>query len=302
MLVVAGMGACRPSAAGTGASVRGEGEADAGASADASADASANASANANASASANANASAVATAEAGARVVSDWCIEGMAALDEDVCYVLPPLAEGRPRRLLVYLHGIVPPLAVSVQKQTVEGAVLRAATRAGAAALVPRGRRGIGPEGARDWWAWPTEPATHVQLVKELVARWGRAKKKLEAIAGTPFARTYLAGSSNGAYFLSALAMRGDCDDLGFPIDGYGAMSGGAPGGRGAAALAGRTAHPFYIGFGAYDDDSKRGAHALAGVASGAHWPVKISEHPFGHGAREVYLDEAFVFWDDSK
>ena len=283
MLVVAGMGACRPSAAGTGASVRVEGEA--GPSAEAEADAGAKVSAN----------------ADAGARVVSDWCIEGMTALDEDVCYVLPPLAEGRPRRLLVYLHGIVPPLAVSVQKQTVEGAVLRAATRAGAAALVPRGRRGIGPEGARDWWAWPTEPATHVQLVKELVARWGRAKSKLEGIAGAPFARTYLAGSSNGAYFLSALAMRGDCDDLGFPIDGYGAMSGGAPGGRGAAALAGRTARPFYIGFGAYDDDSKRGARALAGVASGAHWPVKLSEHPFGHGAREVYLDEAFVFWDGS-
>jgi hypothetical protein len=167
--------------------------------------------------------------------VVTDWCIEGMRALDEDVCYVLPPTTAARPRRLLVYLHGIVPPTAKSVQKETVEGAVLRAALRAGAAAIVPRGRRGIGPEGARDWWAWPTAPAAHEQLVRELVARWGRAKQKLEGLAGAPFERTYLAGSSNGAYFLSALALRGDCDELGFPIDGYGAMSGGAPGGRGA-------------------------------------------------------------------
>ena len=48
--------------------------------------------------------------------VVTDWCIEGMRALDEDVCYVLPPLAAGQPRQLLVYLHGIVPPVPVSVR------------------------------------------------------------------------------------------------------------------------------------------------------------------------------------------
>jgi predicted esterase len=197
-----------------------------------------------------------------------------------------------------VYLHGIVPPTRESIQKSTVETAVLHAALRAGAAALVPRGRRGIGPEGARDWWAWPTDPASHAQLVRELVARWARAKTKLEARMGSPFARTYLAGSSNGAYFLSALALRNDCDELGFPIDGYGAMSGGAPGGRSAAALAGRTPRPFYVGFGAYDDETKRGARALATVLEGARWPTLVREHPFGHGAREIYLDEAFAFW----
>jgi predicted esterase len=200
--------------------------------------------------------------------------------------------------RLLVYLHGIVPPLKDSVQKQTVQGAVRKAAARAGVAAMVPRGRRGIGPDGARDWWAWPTEPSTHAQLVREIVARWVVMKKKLEGIAGRPFEKTYLAGSSNGAYFLSALALRGDCDELGFPIDGYGAMSGGAPGGRGADALKGRTTHPIYVGFGTYDAETKAGARALAAVFQGAHWPVRVAEHPFGHGAREVYLDEAFTFW----
>ena len=280
MVGVVGIAACRPRGGGVGVAGR---EAEVDAKADANADAKAEADAG----------------GEAGAPVVTDWCIEGMVALDEDVCYVLPALAADRPRRLLVYLHGIVPPVPVSVQKQTVQSAVLNAATRAGAAAIVPRGRRGIGPEGARDWWAWPTSPGAHAQLVKELVARWALAKQKLEGIAGAPFARTYLAGSSNGAYFLAALALRGDADEFGFPIAGYGAMSGGAPGGRGAEALAHRAPRPFYIGFGAYDDESKRGGRALAGVAAAAHWPVKTSEHPFGHGAREVYLDEAFAFWD---
>jgi predicted esterase len=229
-----------------------------------------------------------------GVDVATEWCVEGMKGLDEDCCYVAPE----RATRLLVYLHGIVPPVKDSVQKQTVEGAVMKAATRAGVAAIVPRGRRGIGPAGAHDWWAWPTSPDAHARMVKEIVARWAVLKKKLEDARGRAFEKTYLAGSSNGAYFLSAIALRGDADELGFPIDGYGAMSGGAPGGRGADALKGRASRAIYVGYGAYDAETKPGALALAGVFERAHWPVRVAEHPFGHGAREVYLDEAFAFW----
>jgi predicted esterase len=255
--------------------------------------------AGAGAGANATANADADADADAGTGpglvdVVTDWCVEGMKGLDEDCCYVAPEGAT----RLLVYLHGIVPPVKDSVQKQTVEGAVMKAALRAGVAAIVPRGRRGIGPVGAHDWWAWPTSPDAHARMIKEIVARWALLKKKLEDARGRRFERTYLAGSSNGAYFLSAIALRGDADELGFPIDGYGAMSGGAPGGLGARTLKGRASRAIYVGYGAYDAETKPGALALAGVFESAHWPVRLAEHPFGHGAREVYLDEAFAFW----
>lgn len=145
--------------------------------------------------------------------------------LDEETCFVLPLLAPGRPRRLLVYLHGIVPPVPTSPQKENVMTSVLHAATRAGAAALVPRGLRGIGPAGAKDWWAWPTSPKSHAEHAPALVARISSAKAKLEERAGAPFERTYLAGSSNGAYFAVNLALRGELD-----VDGVGAMSGGAP------------------------------------------------------------------------
>lgn len=221
--------------------------------------------------------------------VVTDWCLPGLSGLDEDVCYVLPKLAENKPRRLFIYLHGIVPPLPTSQQKETVEHAVLGAAEHAGAAALIPRGIRGVGPAGARDWYAWPTDPASHAQHAKALVARWAEAKKKLEGIAGAPFERTYLAGSSNGAYFLSALALEGAA------FDGFGAMSGGATGGRAPKG----DVHPFFIGFGTYDDEVKKGARELETVLKNARWPVKVAEHPFGHGARQVYLEEAFDFWD---
>lgn len=202
---------------------------------------------------------------------------------------MLPPLAEGKPRRVLVYLHGIVPPVPTSPQKENVMTAVRNAATRAGAAALVPRGVRGIGPSGSKDWWAWPTSPGKHAELAPALVARIGAAKKKLEALAGAPFERTYLAGSSNGAYFAANLALRGEID-----ADGLGAMSGGAP-----APIARTRPLAVYVGFGTYDETSKNGARALARATEAAGWRTKLAEHPFGHGAREVYLDEAFAFWD---
>jgi predicted esterase len=229
-----------------------------------------------------------------------DWCEDGWSALSEDVCYVLPTPAEGKPRRLLVYLHGIVPPRPQSPQKHAVQDAVLRACRRAQAAALVPRGVRGVGPAQAVDWWAWPTTPTSIARLAPSIVLRWQQAKEKLEALAGAPFERTYVAGSSNGAYFLTALAIRGDLPTAAFPVDGFGAMSGGAAGPGATERLATASPRPFYVGFGTYDEETKAGARALAAAVHAAHWPLRVAEHPLPHGASEVYIDEAFEFWDE--
>jgi predicted esterase len=233
--------------------------------------------------------------------VVTDWCVAGLRALDEETCYVLPDDGDAAPRaptRLLVYLHGIVPPTPTSPQKERVLVTVRNAVTRAHAAALVPRGIRGIGPGASRDWWAWPTEPRAHAKHAAAMVAKWALARKRLEALAGHAFERTYLAGSSNGAYFLTALALRGDLERFGFAVDAYAAMSGGGTGGRAASSLAG-TARPFYVGWGKYDDETKVSAHALGQLLAQAGWPTREAEHPFAHGAQEVYVDEAFSFWD---
>jgi hypothetical protein len=120
-------------------------------------------------------------------------------------------------------------------------------------------------------------------------------AKKALEAISGAPFERTFLAGSSNGAYFLTALAVRGDQETHGFPIDGFGAISGGA-GGRPVPT----SPHPFYVGYGAYDPETKANIRPLLTALEAAKWPTRVEVHPFSHGAREIYLDEAFAFWDE--
>ncbi len=229
--------------------------------------------------------------------MVSDWCIEGLTALAEDACYVLPT---EHPRRLLVYLPGITPPKPDSPQKHHVQEAVLQASRRAGVAAIVPRGRRGLGPAYARDWWAWPSTAGDVSSFGAAMVARWIEQKKALEAIIGAPFESTYLAGSSSGAYFLSALAVRGAVPTADFPVDGFGAMSGGAPYVSDARALATLPPRPFYVGYGTYDAGTKPGVLGLVRLLQAARWPVRVAEHPFEHGANEVYLDEALAFWRD--
>src|SRR5262249_601984 len=140
-------------------------------------------------SASTSTSASAVASARpAPPSVATDWCIEGLSGLDEGTCYVLPAFAENKPHRLLIYFHGITPPVPTSRQKTTVQSTVKNTALRAGAAAIVPRGRRGIGPGDAHDWYAWPTSPKEHEALTPSIAKQLVVAKKKLEEIFGVTF------------------------------------------------------------------------------------------------------------------
>ncbi len=224
--------------------------------------------------------------------VHTDWCLEGWRGLDEGTCYLVPDGWDGRGQhRLLVYLSGIVPLVAKSPQKENVQRIVASAAKRAGVVALLPRGRRGIGPKDARDWWAWPTSAADYATHAAAMVAEWAAARAKLEAALGA-FDRTYLAGSSSGAYFLTALALTGAVE-----MDGYAAASGGAPGLGASRARSGKKG-PFYVGY-ASGDPTNAGPKALGAYLASAGWPVRVAEHPGGHGAKEAYLDEAFAFWE---
>ncbi|MBX3207011.1 MAG: hypothetical protein KF764_18335 [Labilithrix sp.] len=223
--------------------------------------------------------------------VRTDWCLDGWRGLDEGTCYLVPRDGERRGATLLVYLSGIVPPVPRSPQKEKVQRIVAAAAARAGAVALLPRGRRGIGPAGAKDWWAWPTSAGDHSLYAAAMVAEWSAARAKLEAALGR-FDRVYLAGSSSGAYFLSTLALTGAVE-----MDGYAAASGGAAG-LGASRAVATARRPFYVGY-ASGDPTHGGPKALGAFLAAAGWPVRVAEHPGGHGAREVYLDEAFAFWD---
>jgi predicted esterase len=222
--------------------------------------------------------------------VTSDFCIELVHVLDEETCYVLP---ERPTDELLLYLHGIVPPTKASPQKTNFETVVANAARRASVAALMPRGRRGLAPKGYAGWWGWPTSGETYTRLAAELVASFAEKRRKLEALTGTRFSRLYVAGSSSGAYFTAALAVNG-----GIEADAFGALSGGASTAR--ARPEALTPKPFYIGYGSFDTVGPS-ANALGEQLRRAGWPVKIAVHPVAHGAKEVYLDEAFAFFREA-
>ena len=220
----------------------------------------------------------------------TDWCTAAVNALDEETCYVLPdaPTSE-----LLVYLHGIVPPEKESDQKTKFQAVVANGARRASAAALIPRGRQGLAGKSRPGWWGWPTSALQHKEHAAALVRSILERQQKLEALVGGAFTRRYVAGSSSGAYFASALALHGDIQ-----ADGFGAMSGGARAfGADPAKLEPR---PFYIGYGTHDTVGPA-AEALAALLRAARWPVLVRKHPLGHGAKEIYLVEAFPFWRSS-
>lgn len=219
----------------------------------------------------------------------SDFCTESVRALDAGTCYFLP---EQPTDVLLVYLHGIVPPGASSPQKTTYQAIVASACGRAGVAALLPRGRKGLAPDGLADWWGWPTSTSTYKRFAPELVQQIVDSQRAFERATGVAFRRVYLAGSSSGAYFVATLAQKGD-----IRVDGYGAMSGGTP--ILAPRLASLTPRPVYIGYGLYDTVGKS-ARELGQLFGRANWPVRVAEHRVGHGAKEIYLDEAFGFWNE--
>jgi predicted esterase len=210
-----------------------------------------------------------------------------MTPLDEETCYVFP---EARTDELLLYLHGTIPPTKTSAQKSNLGTVLANVARQNGVAVLLPRGRRGLAAKTQKDWWGWPTSEAQYARWTPELVSSFVEKRNKLEALAETRFARFYLAGSSAGAYFAAALALKGRLE-----VDAVAAISGGAWVEQNQVATLAPT--PFYVGYGRHDTVASR-AQGLGARLSSAGWPVKVAVHPLPHGAREVYLDEALAFF----
>ncbi len=114
-----------------------------------------------------------------------------------------------------------------------------------------------------------------------ELVESFVTKRKALEALVGRRFERWFVAGSSSGAYFTAALALNGGID-----ADGFGAISGGALSAR--ADFTKLSPRPFYVGYGTRDTVGPS-ARALGERLKQAGWPVLVSAHPVGHGAKEI-------------
>jgi predicted esterase len=219
------------------------------------------------------------------------FCPKRLHALSEDACFVLPPKPT---TTLLIYLHGIVPPTRDSVQKTNLAEVVANASERAGSVTLLPRGEQGFSPPKYPRWWGWPTSKVGYESQGQPLIDRLRKHREALERLLGVSFERAYLAGSSSGAYFVASVLLHGGMPE----IAGYGVLSGGS--GYSTPMLATLPERPVYLGFGEYDSVAPP-LRALAARLEAVGWPVKLAAHAEGHGAREIYLDEAFAFWSNS-
>jgi predicted esterase len=227
----------------------------------------------------------------------SSWCAPELDVLADGVCGYLPERATAQasnataPRTLILFLHSLVP--AGSTWQWEQQRTVLRIAKANGFAALMPRGRRGIGPGRAPDTWAWPTSASAQKEVEDELVAEWASARGELERRQDARFDRLYVFGFSNGAYYASSLALRGRLEEA----DGYAAFAGGA-GGKYAALLGSRTSRrvPLFIGYGTRDP-ARNDMRTLAKTLSFLGWRHRVKAEDVGHTVTDTQLRHAILF-----
>jgi predicted esterase len=224
--------------------------------------------------------------------VPARWCAPELDTLGDDVCYALPAGDDEPPRELVIFLHGVIAP------RGTWQWAQQRAAARASAvhrvAAIMPRGRRGLRTDSMKDWWTWPTGAVAQRAVEQQVLDSWWSAKRALEDRIGRPFARTYVFGFSNGAYYVSSLALRGRLE-----VDGYAAFAGGiAPKPIRAEPYAGVPRIPFYVGYGQHDTPAVRDASTLRRAFRVLDWPGKVvGRSRLGHVMTDSQVREALEF-----
>ncbi len=222
------------------------------------------------------------------------WCADELVALSERVCVALPNRVR-QPPTLVVFLHGVVKPGTGWQWAQ--QRALARAAAVHGFVGVMPRGRRGHGPRGMEDWWTWPTSAVAQRAFEGELLTEWAMAEHALVGALGEPFARRYVLGFSNGAYYASSLALRGR-----LAADGFGVFAGGSGAEYLVAAARSVEARPpIYVGYGQRDETARRDARHLGAALRTLGWPCRVVERPrVGHTMTDSMVAEALSLFSD--
>jgi predicted esterase len=208
-----------------------------------------------------------------------------------EVCHVAPSLRHRSPDTLVIFLHGVIEPGTEWQWSQ--QRAIARAAKVNGFEALMPRGRRGIGPRGMEDWWTWPTGTRAQQVVEAQLIEDWLAARRLLEQRRGAPFTRVVVMGFSNGAYYGASLALRGR-----LAVDGYALFAGGGAEYLERQARRVRLRPPIYVGYGGRDPAGKKDGKALGGTLRRLGWKHRVVGRPsVGHSMTDAQLREAMDF-----
>ena len=217
------------------------------------------------------------------------------AAMSPDAHGSIPSVAPAAHGTLVIFLHSLVGTRSRWQWEQ--QRIMARTGKKLGFAVLMPRGRVGIGPGRAPDVWAWPTSVAMQEQYEAALLEEWMALERTLEARRG-PFARVFVFGFSNGAYYAASLAVRAR-----LAVQGYGVFAGGS-GGKYMRLLAARTKEqehvPVFVGYGT-KDPAHRDQEALVHLLADLGWKHRSKAAPVGHTVTDAQLAAAFHFLQKS-
>jgi predicted esterase len=153
-------------------------------------------------------------------------CPAGFEPLGADACLVVPkPVV--RPERFVVYLHGMLP-LGTDFSTTPELKAMGLEAKRRGYVLLAVRGEAGLcywGKE-VKDYFCWPSDRSMateSVRTLKRLNEAIERAKDRVHSGLSMPF----VAGFSNGGFFLSMIATDYSFDARGYAVLHAGGVTG---------------------------------------------------------------------------
>jgi predicted esterase len=220
----------------------------------------------------------------------SRWCAPELTPLGEGTCYFAPASqAQGSPRVLVIFLHGLVGEGSTWQWEQ--QRLMARTAQAYGFSALMPRGRLGIGPGGDSAVRAWPNSRKAQAEAEPEVLSEIGEARRAVELQRGK-FDKVLVFGFSNGAYYAASLALRGKLE-----VDGYGVFAGGSGNRYDAILAAGaRRRVPVFVGYGTRDPDHRRQKDLVA-LLRKQGWPHRAKAAKVGHTVTDDQIRGALAF-----
>jgi predicted esterase len=211
------------------------------------------------------------------------WCAEEFETLPNGLCHINGGQKDGR-RTLVIFLHGMI---ARDVDWQWLqERALSRQAKQSKFEAIFARAP--LSPGG----YVWPGTVTSQETSEQDLIDGWNTARAFLEKRNEKPYDDVFLMGFSSGAYFVSALALRGRVK-----FDGYAVFAGGAGGlvaGGGDQKI---EKSPVYVGVCADDAQTANHSRSFGGVLAARGWPSRVDEQRVGHMFSDIHVAHAITY-----
>lgn len=215
------------------------------------------------------------------------WCHEDNETLPNGLCYIdgranKESASSSERRTLVIFLHGMI---AKDVDWQWLQArALTRQAKQSRFEAVFARAPLTAGG------YVWPGTIAAQEGSEQEIIDGWEAARSFLEKRNGKPYDEVFLMGFSSGAYFVSALALRGRVK-----FDGYATFAGGA----GGLAAQGDvpTKAPVFVGVCAEDSQTAAHSRAFGGALAAKGWPHRVDEQKVGHMFADVHVAHAVTY-----